>query len=137
MSNRKGFAVTYEIVTPESAEDGDIADNGYLVDGHRHSTAGMHSAHAAELEDLRERSTYWVEADEDETEVDAAVRYLQREGVTQSSGYPLDYMTARSWFTTEPSENYRTGGTDSCSFHPVGWSDDEVREIAERVLGNL
>ena len=29
---RKGFSVTYDIVTPESAADGDVADSGYLLE---------------------------------------------------------------------------------------------------------
>jgi hypothetical protein len=28
-----GFSITYDIVTPESAEDGDVADSGFLVEG--------------------------------------------------------------------------------------------------------
>lgn len=27
-----GFSITYEVITPESAEDGDIADSGFLVE---------------------------------------------------------------------------------------------------------
>lgn len=32
MSARNGFAVTYDVVTPESAEHGDTADSGFVVD---------------------------------------------------------------------------------------------------------
>lgn len=29
---RKGFAVTYEVITEESARDGDVADSGFLAE---------------------------------------------------------------------------------------------------------
>ena len=32
MPKRKPFAVTYEIVTPESAADGDVEEHGYVVE---------------------------------------------------------------------------------------------------------
>lgn len=33
MSARTGFSVTFDVVTPESAEQGDVADSGFVVDG--------------------------------------------------------------------------------------------------------
>ena len=33
MSYAQGFSITYETVTPESAEDGDYAESGFLAEG--------------------------------------------------------------------------------------------------------
>ncbi len=47
----KLFHVTYELVTPESAEKGDFADNGFVtVGGWKHSVAGIWGEKAGKLQ---------------------------------------------------------------------------------------
>lgn len=130
---RRGFAVTYEVITPESAAEHDAADRGYLVDGWRHSTVGMHSEHAEELRLLHDQSVMELEPDEDETIVDAAHKMLRDEGVVEASASPASGLTADSWFSGASSEDYRTGESIIKSYHPVGLTDEEVREVALRL----
>ena len=130
---KRGFAVTYEVITPESAADSDAADRGYLVDGWQHSTVEMHSEHAEELRLLRDQSVMELEPDEDETVVDAAHKMLRREGVVEASASPASGPTADSWFSGASSEDFRTGEGTIRSYHPVGLTDDEVREVARRL----
>ena len=130
---KRGFAVTYEVITPESAAEGDFADYGYVVDGHQHSTREKHSEHAAELQRLRDLSLMELELDEDETAADAAVRMLRGEGIEEASGSPLSSLHADSWFSGSASEDYRTGDSTRRSYHPVGLTADEVREVARRL----
>lgn len=130
---KRGFAVTYEVITPESAAESDAADRGYLVDGWQHSTVEMHSAHAEELRLLRDQSVMELEPDEDETIVDAAHKMLRREGIEDASTSPVSGLTACGWFRGCSSEDFRTGESTRKSYHPVGLTDDEVREVALRL----
>lgn len=128
-----GFVVTYEIITPESAAEGDFADHGYVgAGGWRHSTVGKSSVDAGGLAEARESATHWLEPDEDEDVVDLAVYYLRDEGVIEAStSSPARLMQTGDWFSTEGQEDYRTGEHESRSFHPAGdWTNEQLRQIA-------
>jgi len=96
---------SYDIVTPESAEEGDVADSGWLDE------------EGVEMES-------W---DEDETYVDAAVEWLENHGAMQYSG------GGRGWYSTEPSQDYHTGESETQYFHLEGFTPEEEKEIYQRL----
>lgn len=103
--------VTYDIVTEESSAEGDVAERGW------------DTSILITREDLDEDELSWV---------DAAVRAMEHEGfraleADSSSGVPR-------WFTEEAEQDYSTGEYRSRSFHPNGFTDAEMRELA-RALG--
>jgi hypothetical protein len=87
----KAFSVTYEIVTPESAEQGDFEDTGYVVPGGWHGNADTPEDREAVLMDLR-----------------SARRLV--DGGLEDNG---------RWFSQVSSDtNWRTGAEETRSLHP-------------------
>lgn len=106
------FKVTYEIVTPESAEQGDCEERGRLDD----------VSCAPDMSDIEDGITA----------VDLAVTLLKGEGATQPS--TSGAMTTDSWWTNyEYDTDYRTGAVESRSYHPYGWTVEELNQINQRV----
>ena len=93
---------TYQIVTPESAEDGEAAASGW--------------------ED-QEGTTFATEDHEEEDDpaeatIDAAVDHLLSNGATEPSSIPV---SSRSWWSTpDPDIDYQTGEHTYRSFHLEG-----------------
>lgn len=89
---RSRFRVTYDIVTPESAENGDTAENGFVLPG------GYHVDVATAIAD--------TEGDY-EMDLRTALNYVCPQ---ENSG---------RWFTEcDGRENYRTGEHETRSLHP-------------------
>jgi hypothetical protein len=87
----KAFTVTYEIVTPESAEQGDFEDTGYVLPGGWHGAAETPEDREAVLMDLR------------------SARSLVDGGLEDCG----------SWFSQMSSDtDYRTGAEERRSLHP-------------------
>lgn len=105
--------VYYETVTPESAEEGDVAEAGEL------------SPIILTLEDL----------DDDETFVDAAVRKISYDaGALEADSYGGGAVPR--WFTEIDADiDYRTGAETRRSFHPQGFSRSEMTEMGRRLTG--
>lgn len=100
---------TYSETTPESAEDGDCSDTGWIDE----------DGESCEPED------------EDETAIDNAVRILRNAGVTEPSSSAFH---PGLWYSTEPQViDYSTGTEREESYHLKGFSEDEEREIYRRM----
>jgi len=110
-----GFRVSYEIVTPESAEDGDVAERGWIDE----------EGHCTDPDDY--------DREEGHTAVDLAVEFLRSEtgagGMEPSSGALSEF----DWFTSYGYIDYSTGAEESRSYHPYGFTPDELDEIAKRI----
>jgi hypothetical protein len=105
--------VTYEIVTPESAEQGDAEERGWI------DQDGQTMAPDAE------------EASEGHTPVTLAYDSLYRCGASQPSctGSGLG-----AWYTCdEHSTDYRTGAAESRSYHLEGFTPEQEQAIWELV----
>jgi hypothetical protein len=87
------FLITYEVVTPESAEHGDTAENGYLMPG-----GWRQPVETVEMDRDREALEFNLRS---------AVNYL---GCVEDAG---------SWFVeADGRDNYRDGSNTRYSLHP-------------------
>lgn len=87
---RERFHITYDIVTPESADRGDSAEAGYITSG------GMH----IDVVTTKDRKAAALD-------LHSAIAHL---GCLEDSG---------SWFTEiDGRDNYRTGEHETRSLHP-------------------
>lgn len=105
-----GFRVTYEIVTPESAEFGDCSDRGFIN------------------EEGIDLSLDEFDLADGLTVIDKAVDYLKGAGVMECSEYPV-FTRDSGWFIGSPDENYSTGEIETHSYHPYGYTIDELNAI--------
>ena len=105
------ISVTYDTVTPESAEEGDAADRGWV--------------------DFAGKPMEGDDADDPEASaVENAVAFLRYEGATEPSEDGAGDVCPRWWTAMEKSVNYKTGEETSHSYHFHGpWTDDERREV--------
>lgn len=115
---------TYEVVTPESAECGESDSRGYIM------AAGGMRCTDGEPADIG----YPITGEDYDGDIIAeAVKYLRKNYATEASDYP--YSPRGTWYTA-PNYNhdYRTGATESRSYHLVGFTDEEERAIYEAVM---
>lgn len=104
--------VTYSIVTPESAEDGDFAESGW------------------EDEDGFDCTPDEFDVLEGLTAVDVASRLLLREGVMEPSS---SFYQHGVWFSSYPETDYRTGESKTRSFYLYGFTEAEGRAVFQAV----
>ncbi len=99
---------TYEIVTPESAADGDVAERGFEdEDG---------QSMLPEDDD-----------DEDVTVASNAVKFLKDNGATEPSS---SQWHAGLWYSTPDADiDHRTGEATYHSYHLVDFAPEEEREV--------
>lgn len=109
--NERYIGVTYDLITPESAENGDVEESGW------------------EDEHVSMEPDEW-DVEDGITAVDKAVEYIQDNGGVQNNG-------DGSWYSTvDPSgtrDYYEKGEEVYYSFHLNNFSDDEMNEIADRI----
>lgn len=103
--NKKRIRVTYEIITPESAANGDVAESGWLDEEGRDF-----------------RLPLCPSSPEGDTPVAFAIDYLRCEGATSDGG--------SEWLTTY-GDMETDGSVTNTSFHLVDseWTDEEIDEI--------
>lgn len=118
-----GFYVTFDVVTEESAENGDAERRGWwMPGGWEHEDKPEEPAYSFDPED---------DFDEDENEdlneaiVDWAVELLDSEGATHFSG--------SDWFSTEPELDIHDGSRLTRSFHFHGFSDELMQRVIEEM----
>lgn len=100
------FNVTFETVTPESAEQGDAADRGFIAEG------------VTLREAIREHC-----------------QGFGWNGYVEADSWPCSLSCPPRWFTFYGEMDYRTGETESRSLHlPEGISPSSALRIA-RLLG--
>ena len=107
------ISVYYQIVTPESAEDGEAAERGELEP--------IILTH----DDLDEDDPSWV---------DAAVRALRYKnvGALEADSYGRG-VVPRGFYEVDGDEDYRTGAIITRSFHPKGFTREEMIELGRRL----
>lgn len=103
----KRIRITFEVVTPESAEHGDAADRGWIDE------CGVP-----------------FDDDDDETAAEAAARFLLDRGATNASS---SRYHPGVWYSDNGDHDYSDGSETTLSYHLVGFSDDEQSSIYRRV----
>lgn len=100
------IAITYEIVTPESAEIGDAEERGWI-----------------------DEEGVLIEPDEDndETLVEAAAKFLRDEGATEPSSSSFHRGVWYSW--PDSQTDYRTGAETTQSYHLRGFTPAQEEQI--------
>jgi hypothetical protein len=145
MSNIK-IQMTFETVTPESAEDGDVADHGFAEPGgweysivdncfqNRCEAVGREQA----LKDMRPEPLEFEDAEE-------AIEFLSGYGSFETSCSPI-CTNAHCWLTqadtdkdfsttqADTDKDFSTGAETRLSFHLEGVDPATHREIIEGVM---
>lgn len=136
------YSVTYEIVTEESARDGDVAERGFLVRGDEIPLPP---------EIIGDAARQWFKDHEVDTPVNpedwtgsSAFRQYEdypceRYAASVLLDLPCDVVegNAAGWFALYPSSDEHwaaetedgTPGTRSLGFHLDGWTDEELNRI--------
>lgn len=105
--------ITYETYTPESVEQGDAAERGWVDEDGVSCKPDSYDRKAGL------------------TAVDLAVKMMQHEGACEPSS---SHFHRGVWYTNpNASENYQTGETESRSYHLKGFTSSQEREIFRRM----
>ena len=125
----------YEIVTPESAEHGDMADHGFAEPG-----GWTYSIVDEEFEERRKAVGHGqavkdvIPAPEEFDSADEAIEFLSNYGPFEPSCYPV-CDNGHCWLTqADGDENYSTGEVKRLSFHFKGVNPRVHGEILAAVL---
>lgn len=101
--------ITYETITPESAEEGDVADSGWIDE---------------EGVDMEPDE---IDLDEGLDVIDKTVEFLRDHNAEPSE---MGRGAAPRWWTAyEVDVDYATGEVENHSFHLHGYSDEERAEV--------
>jgi hypothetical protein len=113
----KKLRVTYEIITPESAENGEVVERGWIDE---------------EGVDMRPDE---YDADDGLTATDLAVNYmLDNMGADGIEASCSGELSERDWWTSyKVDEDLFNGAIENRSFHPVGFTTAEVNEINRKL----
>lgn len=104
---------TFEIFTPESVENGDAEERGFIDE----------EGEEIELDEY--------DKEEGLTIVDKAVEFLKDKGVEESSA---SFFHLGFWYTTyKYREDFSTGEEENRSYHLEGFTEQQEREIYERM----
>ena len=137
---------TYDKITPESAEEGDYSESGWLLPYgvELPMPDGLYGEEAAAwIADNVEPVWSWdptdyVDDDEETAEDQAAIsaaRFLRDEGAAEPSeyGYGVDGSTVTSYYQADGSTDYSTGEETRNAYHLEGFTHDQLRAIYRRV----
>lgn len=108
--------VAFEVVTEDSARDGDASERGW--------------------DDEEGENMLPDEQDEEEgvSSVDIALEFLEENGATEASS--TQFHRGVWYHTADPEIDMRSGEATYRSFHLVEFTEEEQREIFDRVYGN-
>jgi hypothetical protein len=132
------YTITYDKVTPESAEDGDVSEHGfYLPGGYEYPIPD--GCVGAEFTAWREATGPFdlpLETDEDTGVVDAAIAILREYGCDEPScrggGFNGDTFV---WYSeTDPDVDYRTGEETRKAVHFDGLTLAEAQAIYAAIV---
>jgi hypothetical protein len=115
------ISMTYDRVTPESAEAGDVAEAGFCAEGGWYFDAAS-PAVAEELTTHPE--LYWKPVNPGD--LSSAIRWAQDHGCTQDNG-------DGSFYSVEPYINYETGEDTSHAVHFNGFTPSTLARIARAI----
>lgn len=139
--SKRVIRISFQEITPESAEDGDYSATGWVdeegVD--MDPDAGDLEDEEADMDDGNRDGMYDSMSQAEikqfltsRAAISKAVRFLQREGVSEASSYPT--WQPGTWYSNAfDVKDYRTGTDRSESYHLDGFSEDEQRAIFERL----
>ena len=102
---------TYSVTTPESAEQGDFAESGWID----------------EVGEPMLPEEY--DREEGKTAVDKAVDWLEWKGAGEASA---SHFHPGVWYSSQ-STSYRTGETTEYNFHLKGFTEQEEEEVFNRM----
>jgi hypothetical protein len=107
---------TYEVITPESAEQGDASERGwYGPGGYFYSDGGPDAWKPGALK--------------------AAIQSARSLGISEPSQYP-EIQTPHAWFSSvDPDQDYSSGEATYYSLHVDGASVSTLRRIARVLSG--
>jgi len=114
----KKIMVSYSIVTPESAVEGDFADNGF-IDVPTGKYLSMNTQRAKALK-ARGQSVRTVEE---------AARFILQDGQPEPSSSQYHHGI---WYSIHDSEH--PDGDEERSFHPEGFSLSEERRLFDLLM---
>jgi len=110
-----GFRISYEVITEDSLADGDVADRGWVSE---------------EVIPVDDRTDEDIE--DGVTLVDKAIEFLRDKGVVEASVAEAGkYMNTTDWFTAYGDWDYETDTQENTSYHPIGFTAQELRDIAK------
>lgn len=114
---------TYDVVTPESAEQGDFAETGWNDEIGTEITPDVY--------DIDEYET------ESAAVVALAVKHITQHGGVEPSDYPRCHV-GHTWYTTADSERDYTDGSETrYSFHLEGFYAEEETAIYAALTGRI
>jgi hypothetical protein len=96
-------------VTPESAEEGDFAETGWL-----------------------DEEGVEIEKEDGPGYVKGAVKFLRNEGISEASSSAFHKGV---WYSRYNDVNYRDGSQQTDSYHLKGFSEKEEREVFKALAG--
>lgn len=126
-------SITYEVVSPESAEHGESADHGfYGPGGWRYSLVDDEFQSLVSEVGHTEAVRKMTPAPEEFEGVEEAIAFLSEYGPFEASCYPPQ---AGCWLTQADADiDYSTGEETRLSFHLEGVSPEQHMEIVRAVL---
>ena len=108
---QKRIRISYEIITPESAEQGDVEERGWV-----------------EEEGIAVDPDEW---DREITEVYKTAIFLQDVGATEASS---SHFHPGIWYTAYGEMNLQDGSYKNLNYHLVGFTEEEEEEIYRRIM---
>jgi hypothetical protein len=135
MSNIIKISMTFETVTPESAEDGDVADHGFAEPGGWEYSIYDDAFQARVAKDGRDQALKDMTPEPLEFEdVEEAVDFLQGYGSFETSCSPV-CDNGHCWLTqADTDKDFSTGAETRLSFHLEGVTPAVHREIIEGAM---
>ena len=135
MSNTIKISMTFDTVTPESAEDGDTADHGFAEPGGWTYSIADDAFQARVAKDGREKALAdMTPAPLEFEDAEEAIEFLSKSGPFEASCSPV-CDNGHCWLTqADGDEDFSTGAVTRLSFHLEGVSPAVHREIIEGVM---
>jgi hypothetical protein len=115
------FSITYNVITPESSEDGDFSDHGYLADGKKEYKVSMIGITGVEAKNIADE--YFMEGT-----IAEIANICDNLGIISSEG--SDWLSS-----VDPDRNYETGEETFYSVH-IEDVDSEVLKALENYLND-
>lgn len=127
--------LTYDLVTPESAEQGDTSEHGFMSPGNYDHPMDPECVGAAfEAWKAENVVPCWEEeTDDDLSPVEHAIRFLRSGGYSEPSSSVFHAGVWYSWADRE--SDYRSGESRGQSAHLEGFTVAEQREIWIAISG--
>lgn len=110
------FTFCYETITPESAEDGDFSDNGFILPGHWTYSINEEETKKDILSNPDDYSIFWPDY-----RLDQIIEFARDLGICCNNG---------SWLeSVDPDIDYQTGESTFYSFHMDDVSPSTYKRI--------